>query len=30
VTLLKEICRDLIRDGIIRTAQRAATRKNMA
>jgi LysR family transcriptional regulator, nitrogen assimilation regulatory protein len=30
VTLLKEICRDLIRDGIIRTAQRAATRKNKA
>ena len=27
VTLLKEICRDLIRDGIIRVAQRAGARK---
>jgi LysR family nitrogen assimilation transcriptional regulator len=30
VTLLKEICADLIRDGIIRTAQRTGARKAMA
>ena len=29
-TLLKEICADLIRDGIIRTAQRTGARKAMA